>query len=236
MIYRPQSLTRRLVVLAAIFASFTTGTKTGHADFWGGQETFVELYGGYSVTADDSVNARLITTDFVTVTDESASRSVSYDPSFTVGARIGSYFQYIGVALDMSYFEANDPKFENSIFSISALLMLRAQLLATDDIPQGQFQPYLAVGPGYYFVFHDVDFRPDISSKFSLSGAHLGIDARAGLRWLFSKNMGLYAEYRLTHFSSDSENDNFTIGGEPVERVNATMTTHHVLGGLTFSF
>jgi len=81
-----------------------------------------------------------------------------------------------------------------------------------------------------------VDFRPDISSKFDLTDSHIGIDARAGVRWLFSQNMGLFTEYRITHFKSDSVNDSVEINGQPTERVNATMTTHHVLGGLTFRF
>jgi opacity protein-like surface antigen len=227
---------RRLIFVVAFSASMAAEIKAGRADFASEHEVFVDVYGGYSATADDSVDARKITTDFFTVTDESASRRISYDPSFTVGARTGAYFEYIGVALDMSYFEANDEKFENWVFSVSALLLLRAQLLATDDLPNGQLQPYLAIGPGFFYVHHDVDFRPDISSRFSVSDSHFGLDARAGLRWLFSRNMGLFAEYRLTHFNSDSENDTLKIGGEPAEQVDATMTTHHVLGGLTFSF
>jgi opacity protein-like surface antigen len=233
---RMQSQIRYLVFLVAISASFAVGIRTANADSISEWERFLDVYGGYSVTADDTVDARRITTNFIIVTDESASRSVSYDPTFTVGARFGAYYDIIGLALDMSYFEANDKNLQNSIFSISALLMARAQFLETDDMPQGRLQPYLAVGPGFFFVSHDVDFRPDISSRFDFTDGHVGLDARAGLRWLFSKNMGLYTEYRLTHFSSNSVSDTVKINGQPTERVNATMTTHHVLGGLTFSF
>jgi len=222
------------LILVSVF--FSAAIHPAKADALSRWEGFVDVYGGYSKTADDTVDATRVTTNFITVSEESASRSVSYDPSFTVGARVGTYFQFIGGALDISYFEANDSSFENNIVSISGLLMLRAQLFPTDNVPRGQFQPYLAVGPGYFMASHDVNFQPDISGSFELTDGNIGIDARAGVRWLFNKNLGLFAEYRVTHFGVDSENDSVTINGRPTESVKTTMTTQHVLGGLTFSF
>ncbi len=145
-------------------------------------QTFLDLYGGNALTGDDTVTAERLLTNFVFVTRESATRSVAYDPSFTAGGRMGYFEEGIGAALDVSYFQAdsNDNKVEHGIVSITPMLLARARLLQSDDMPQGRLQPYLGIGLGIFFVHHTVDFRPDIAETADLSTGDIGVDARAG--------------------------------------------------------
>ena len=214
----------RMVILIVLVLG--GGARTADA------EMFLDLYGGYTTTADDTVDAERL---FSFGAPQRASRSLSYGPSFAVGARLGLFYEYFGFAFDVSYFEANDTDVQNAIFSLTPLLMLRGQFFKSDDMPRGRLQPYLAAGPGFFIADQEVDFRPDIANPINNLGFGIGIDARAGLRWLFSANLGLYGEYRLTHFNTDSTNDDDAIFFSETH-VNATLTTHHVLGGFTFSF
>lgn len=193
---------------------------------------FLDVYGGVAMTADDPVNAERL---FAFGTDQSATRPVDFDGSPVAGARIGRYFDRVGVAFDTSYFQADGNGVENAIYSFSLLVMLRAQLLKTDAFPEGQFQPYLGIGPGIFLAFQTVDFRPDIADPIEQFRAPVGLDFRAGAIWRFSEGIGLFGEYRLTHFKTDSNNDDNAVSFAETH-VNATLTTSHILAGLSFLF
>jgi hypothetical protein len=216
----------RLLILVPLLIGIVGATKSASA------QAFLDLYGGIAMTADDNVNAERL---FSFGTDESATRSVAYDPSFTAGGRMGVFHEWVGLALDVSYFQADGNNVEHTIVSLTPMLLVRARLLQSDDMPQGRLQPYLGVGPGIFFVDQKVDFRPDITSPIDLFHIKIGVDARAGLRWLFAQNIGLFGEYRLTYFKTDSSNDDNAIFFSE-SHVNASLTTHHFLGGIAFSF
>ena len=222
----------RALVPALFLIGVAGATKSASA------QVFLDLYGGIARTADANVNAQRVTTNFITVTIENASRSVAYDRSFTAGGRYGSFEEWFGFALDVSYFRAdsNDSNVKHGIVSLTPMILARARLLQSDDLPQGRLQPYLGIGPGIFFVYQKVDFRPAITSTINNLDIHVGIDARAGLRWLITENMGLFGEYRLTDFYAESINDLFTINGLPTSQVKAPLSTHHLLAGITFNF
>lgn len=194
---------------------------------------FLDLYGGLNMTNDNIVHGE----DTLFFPPEAASRSLSYDPSFSIGARGGWWLtENFGVAADVSYFAANGTDVENWVVPLSLLLMGRMHFMKDDATGQGTLQPYLAVGPGLFLTGHHADFRPDITEKLDVFGVAVGLDARAGLRWMFSPAVGLFTEYRLTHFNVRAD-DNHRYSVTPAtQELRATFTTHHVLGGVTFSF
>jgi len=202
-----------------------------------GWEPFVDFYGGYATTDGGDVEVEWTDADLFVITRESGTRQVSYDPSFVVGGRVGVFYDFVGLALDASYFRADDENVQNAVFALSGLLMFRMQLLPSDEIPQGRMQPYVGVGPAFLGIFQTVDFRPDISRKLDVTNSGVGLDARAGLRWFFGEKVGFFAEYRILHakFKDKDRSEKFLFGYTET-KVKGDLTTQQILGGLTFRF
>jgi hypothetical protein len=218
----------RLVILIPVFMAPWFGTARAHGHY------FFDIYGGVSLTADNTVHGE----DLAFMPTETASRSVSYDPSFAVGGRVGWWFaEYAGAALDAGYFRADSQDVETSVVSLSLLFMARMHFLKDEETGRSRLQPYLAVGPGFFGTGQYVDFRPDITESLDVNGGGIGLDARLGLRWLFSERVGLFTEYRLTHFRNRTDDKyNGLFYATTTQRVNSTMTTHHALAGFSFAF
>jgi len=200
-------------------------------------EFFTDLYLGAAITDGSKIE---VESHFP---DESASGKTSYDTSFTFGGRLGYYpylFPYLGVACDVSYFQADSEKVDFSIVPFSFLLMLRYPLLISDSYPDGKIQPYLAVGPSLIYYDMDVDFRPTVSEKISDWGFENGWDFRAGLLWQFHENFGVFGEYRYTHYKIKykDETEEWILGFEPRTRVKVEtpLSTHYFLTGVSFRF
>jgi len=195
---------------------------------------------------DFSAGAAFSQPTTVTVEDESsglfftASADTDIETSFTFDFRFGGWIQgvpWLGVAGDFSYFQAEDGVFDqNDIFPFSVLVLFRAPLLRTREIPGGQLQPYFGVGPGAFFSNATVDLRPAVPSRVSTTGVDAGIDARAGLAWQFHPNLALFWEYRFTYFRQELEEGDDFCCDFPDERSEADILTHHVLMGISFRF
>ena len=200
-------------------------------------EGFADLYLGAAVTDGSKVK---VESHFP---DESASEKASYDSSFTFGGRIGYYpdlFPYLGVAWDLSYFQADSEKVDFSVVPLSLLFMLRWPLLISKDYPHGKIQPYLGAGPSAIYYDMTVDLRPAVSEKVSDWGFDTGWDFRAGLLWQFHGNFGVFGEYRYTHYKikyKDKTAD-WILGFEPRTRVKVEtpLDTDYFLTGISFRF
>lgn len=159
-------------------------------------EPFLDLYGGIADTESTRVTAtdRNCTTVFPFLLDvcspeTKATRNVGFETSATYGVRGGYWFEpvpWVGLAGDLSYFEAEAPAARFRVVPLSLLVMLRLPLLATEEIPKGRLQPYVGLGPSIFFHEATVDFRDEGVRKVRLSSAELGFDARLGLAWQFS--------------------------------------------------
>jgi opacity protein-like surface antigen len=197
----------------------------------------MDLYLGAAITDDSEVQ---VDTYFPR---ESASERTGYDTSFTFGYRFGywlDFFHYLGVAADLSYFQAESEKVDFSIVPLSILLMLRWPLLTSAEYPHGKIQPYLGGGPSLIYYDMTVDLRPTVSEKVSDWSFEDGWDFRAGLLWQFHRNFGIFGEYRYTHYKIKykDETNEWILGFEPRTRlkVETTLDTHHFLTGIAFRF
>lgn len=97
---------------------------------------------------------------------ESASEKTSYDTSFTFGGRIGFYpdfFPYLGVALDLSYFQVDSDQADFCIVPLSSLFIFRYPIQISKEYPHGKIQPYIGAGPSLIYYDMKVDFRPATS-------------------------------------------------------------------------
>ena len=106
-------------------------------------------------------------------------------------------------------------------------LMLRRSFWKTQEIPHGQLQPYITVGPALVFTSAD----PDVE---------LGLKVGGGLAWQFHPNIALFGEYRYTHFPvSDIDVGRVQIGDVvQTGRLKTTVdvNTHFLLAGISFRF
>jgi len=200
-------------------------------------EWFTDIYLGAAITDGSEVKVDSY------FPRESASERTSYDTSFTFGGRLGYYpylFPYLGVAWDLSYFQADSGKVDFSIVPFSLLFMLRYPLLTSDHYPEGKIQPYLAGGPSMIYYDMKVDFRPEVSEKVSDWGFEEGWDFRAGLLWQFHRNFGVFGEYRYTHYKIKYKDKTaeWILGFEPRTRmkVETPLDTHYFLTGVSFRF
>jgi outer membrane protein with beta-barrel domain len=210
-------------------------------------EPFLDLYGGVAETESASVTAqrRDCSGDFVFGFSCSpwtkAARRVDFDTAATFGGRAGYWFErapWVGVAGDLSFFEAKGRDARFTIVPLSFLLMLRLPLLTTEDIPKGRLQPYVGVGPSVFHQDASVDFRPQVGKKVEIGSTAVGLDARVGLAWQVHRRVALFTEYRFTYLpiSTDDESETFGIVSPAIERLDATLNTHHLLVGVSFRF
>jgi opacity protein-like surface antigen len=115
------------------------------------------------------------------------------------------------------------PEIDFRVTAVAPLLMLRWPLLVSTDFPHGELQPYVAVGPALYIVslegFKPAEFQPKTS---------IGIEGGGGVLWKFTKNVGVFAEYRYTHVRPVLESGDVEF--------RSHLSTHHLLGGISLRY
>ena len=152
--------------------------------------------------------------------------------SFTAGGRGGYWFDEIpwfGVGGSVSYFQpdvkpADVPGFERidvTVVPLTALAMFRAPVQVSRRFPYGQIQPYAAVGPGIF-----ISTASD--SAFSATSVDAGVDVHAGVTFLFTPEVGMFGEYRFTHFSPELEDEG--------RKLETDGNTHYFVTGLSLRF
>jgi opacity protein-like surface antigen len=181
-------------------------------------EFFFGLRAGESFTDDGDI-------EFRPAFGGSASFERDYEDSITGGGRAGFWLlPWFGLAGDASYFAPDDQagEFNVDVVPISLLLMLRVPLASSDEFPNGRVQPFLGLGPGIFVSV--VDFGGD----FDDTAVDIGFAAHAGLEFLITRHVGLFAEYGFTTFTSGAQ-----IKGVDVD---LELSTHHAAGGVAFHF
>jgi opacity protein-like surface antigen len=110
--------------------------------------------------------------------------------------------------------------------------MLRLPLVKSADFPNGRLQPYASVGPAIFISKAEdtTNFAPPANQ--SDTDTSVGFKVGAGVTFLFTKNIGIFGEYRYTHFSPEFE---FTTAGVK-SKTETDINTHHLLVGASFRF
>ena len=185
-------------------------------------ELFVDAYVGPAFTEDgkfDNGPAVPATTKFDTVVSG--------------GARLGYFFDavpFIGFAIDGSHYQPDGKfggggsgfDFDARVTGLSFDLMGRLPLMASNNFPNGQLQPYLTIGPGIYFSRLKITPTPFFGKKDSDSSG--GVKVGAGATFMVTRNIGVFGEYRFSHFTAD------LLGFE------MDVNTHRVQLGASFRF
>ena len=245
---------RQVVSFVVVCASVVLSGAPASAEWFG------DLYlgGAFTQNSEPSASTRVAGAPTTITTKDR-----HHDDSISFGGRFGYWIEslpYVGVGLDASHFNADvSPQTRTSVFSpdpfglsgpqpgkkidigitvISLDLMLRWPLMTSPAFPKGQLQPYVAAGPAV-FIVNVKDFRNAGPGVQSASDASVGVKVAGGLTWLFTNRIGVFTEYRFTHFSPETE---FTKSVDPVTQAPTSvigrndLSTHQVLAGVTFRY
>lgn len=208
-------------------------------------EWYADLYGGGAFTTKHNTESAL--PGFTVTTHD-----VRFDTSGTVGGRAGVWVDqlpWLGVGVDVFYFhptvgggqtlEITAPGLNGTTtiqtVNISVLgvgfdvLRLRLPLLQGEDFPQGRLQPYLTAGPALFWTRAKDTTNLAPPANQSNTDMSVGVKVGAGTSYQLTPLIGLFGEYRFTHFEAQHE-----FAG-PVQ-LSETFNTHHVIGGLSFRF
>jgi len=206
-------------------------------------DNFIDVYFGRANFADDTVSATFQNVSLLGAGQGfSVSKRVSYDTANVYGLRLGRWFEgypFLGVAVDLSYFEAKGDDVTIEMIPLSVLLMVRYPLMVNRDYPGGRLHPYAAIGPAFITADFELDFS-EFTKKVSSAGRGVGADFRAGLAWHLNQRLVIFGEYR--HLRADLETTDdwrgiFVLTGSvDLVEAKADIRSSQFLGGLSFRF
>lgn len=220
----------------------------------------LQLYGGRGFTGKHNADVNLPEAGI-----HATHERLSFDSATTVGGRITywtKFFPYFGIGIDGAHFFGPDQRqqasttrlcvagfgcstspellkpFHNSVTMFGVDGMLRFPLFSSEQFNQGQLQPYLTVGPAMFqtTLTDTENFIPSGQSSLYTS---LGVKAGAGFLLFITKHMGLFMEYRDTHFQVKDKYYNATVAhGITLGKTlgSATFNIQSVVGGVSFYF
>jgi opacity protein-like surface antigen len=193
-------------------------------------EGMFDLFAGGAFTARNDIKLR--------ANDARETVRSDFEDSFSVGGRVGYWWSFFGLNLDVSYFRP-DPKPDEvtvagitlgtdlRVVGVGLNAMLRGQFLKSEDTPAGRLQPYVFGGPTAFITVLEADIVGESGTEIDAS-ARLGFTVGGGVTFMLIKQLGLFAEYRFTHNRPEFGAGDIT--------AKPRLDTHHVLGGVTFRF
>ncbi len=203
-------------------------------------EWCTDFHFGLARTRDAEVDVEISSSSLGFVRVHSATEKADFGTSLAFGGRIGYWFEnlrWLGLALDLSFFEAEDEAVDITAIPLSLLVMFRWPLLKAEKFPKGRLQPYAGIGPGFFYSYSRVDFGPRLPETVSGYSSDLGVDVRAGIAWQFHKHMAMFGEYRYTRVSIEFEQTDILYGfAGNRETFDTTVKTNHFLIGISFRF
>jgi opacity protein-like surface antigen len=189
---------------------------------------FADLYLGGVVPEKGNVNGEAAPFG-VSIND---SAKADYDNTYIVGGRAGFWSpsnRWMGLALDVSYFELEADGTETKVLPVSALVMLR--------YPGDRLQPYIGIGAGVFFTDTKVDIQLSGENKnFSDTAVDFGLDTRAGLAWRLFRRFAIFGEYRFTYFEADYSDKIDSGGTESDVNIEIDNKVHYFLFGFSYRF
>ena len=207
-------------------------------------EFYIDAFGGKTHVQSGSFSAREdreaeVSGGFL-ISNGDLSGAESAGLGFRVGYWIGaSKFQWLGVAGDLNYFQADaqDSDADVSFTSLSLMLMFRYPLMMSEKYPHGRFYPYAGIG--------GMKSAIEISAPSEQAQGQTDSDIAGvlctGIKWMITPKLGLFTEYRFVSISFDDREVtvNHDFFGWPHTRVfeaEGDVQAHQLLGGVSYHF
>lgn len=178
--------------------------------------------------------------------------------NWTAGARVGYWLDqmdWLGFGLDGFIFHLKTPPgqtvtvtssnsattSETAYWNLPALgigfdvLRLRLPLLRDEAFAHGRLQPFVSAGPSLFITYAGQNnfVQPSGQNAGSVS---VGPKIDAGLEFMVTKSVGLFAQYRYTHFTSKLNYQDNSTSPASEKSFKSTYDSQQVIGGLSFSF
>src|SRR5262245_22377778 len=244
---------KRLLGAVVLLVGLAVGAVPASAEW------FADLYVGGAFTQNNDLKAK---GSFNGTPFELTANDLRFDSSVTGGGRLGYWFEalpWLGLGLDVAYFAPNVAsqnvdttvkvggisanvgqlsfdKVKLDVTDVSFDLMLRwPGLVASAQFPKGRLQPYLTVGPTIFLATAKDSTNFGSPNNQSSHDTSVGVKAGVGTTWMLTPHIGIFGEYRFTHFSPKFEFDN-DVAGFSKTKVETDVNTHHVLVGVPFRF
>ena len=102
----------------------------------------------------------------------------------------------------------------------------RYGFLPDQEVPFGRLQPYVGIGPAFIVLYEEVD-----------SAKNFGIDVMAGVRYMFTKHISAFVEYKYNHqWAVEIEAHPFYLPNGTEGRGTATLDfdCHKVVVGVAY--
>ena len=109
------------------------------------------------------------------------------------------------------------------------MLRLRLPLLQDDEFPHGRLQPYVTAGPALFWTRAKDTTNLGPPANQSNTDMSVGVKVGARTSHQITQLIGLFGEYRFTHFEVQHE------FARPVQ-LTGTFNIHHLIAGLSFRF
>ena len=172
------------------------------------------------------------------------------DPGITGGLKLGYFFDsmpFFGIEVEGSIGNqtqpgqtvALNPALLNTtvgrvnrqsllVWTMACHFLARYGFLATPEAPFGRLQPYVGIGPGLVMLYAEAD-----------SAKNFSLEVEAGLRYMFSKNVGMFVAYKLSQqwaVELESQQLFFANTGTTASKAVFDFTRHQAIVGLSYHF
>ena len=106
--------------------------------------------------------------------------------------------------------------------------------MRNEEFTHGRLQPYVSAGPALFVTWAGTPKNVTVQNQHDTDVA-VGAKVSGGLSFLLTRSIGLFTEYRFTHFTSKLSYQN-TAFGPTTDTYKTTWDSHQIIGGLTFRF
>ena len=217
---------RATYFIASFFALTVLLGTEAHAEF------YIAGQAGYTMPNDLSDVHSTGTLSGITLSDLDLKESVMY------GAKLGYFFPTLKwLGIEAEAFNTT-PHIKQQTVTASGLGVTASTLASGANFrvlttalnliaryPGKTLQPYAGVGLGIFFA------RISDESGSNSDNGVPGLNALAGIRWLITQNLGVFAEYKYTQ--ATFKFDNIANTGTGIE---ADYSASHIAGGVSIHF
>jgi hypothetical protein len=208
-------------------------------------ETYVAGQVGYTM-AQDTARGRINDPTYAGLPAGTSVSTVDLNNSLMYGMKVGRYLDsmpWLGIELEgfitnpnrpqqrltlgvpgTGNISVDEPGATNRVVVVSPNLVLRYQ--------SGAFEPYIAMGPGVFFLHQKQLTTTPGGLTYSQSHTGFGLNTQVGLRYRLTEYVALFGEWKFNYarVNLPGQADAGHYG------INTLMTLHHFVFGIGYHF
>lgn len=214
-------------------------TARGNLGYQGPGEFFIGAFAGASMLPDSDWTYEIGGQNYRT-------RNLSLDPGVTGGLKLGYFLEslpYFGIEAEGSIGYQKQPAQNLSldrplggstvgrlpgqtflVWTMAFHFVGRYGFYQDREVPFGRLQPYIGIGPGLVMIYGEDD-----------SAKNFSLELEAGLRYMFTKNLGGFLEYKFSkQWSVELESQ--VLSNFMARKAVFDFDRHQVVVGLAYHF